>query len=412
MEAEVEDDFDNDGDDENDSGTDDEPEHKPDAQPSSVMQGKLSIDRQRNEIAIDFDGQKIFTKDWLVLASREDLQTLRTRGYDVINSRPLDALDLILASLQAPASFDLEKEGHRLLTSLNTDDIAVDFNHIYGLADATANASRASANSSIVPFQAMPLPADAIVQPIGVIDTSVRLEHNLLKHANIEQKSFITRQQQPTWQHGTAIASVFAAKGITYRGLVPNAAIYSAAVFFRHPDAGQITTVAYMTEALNWLAAKNVGVVNMSLAGPPNQLLQKVVTSICEKGIKIVAAVGNSGPSSPAQFPAGYSCTVGVTAVDYQQRVYRRAVRGRHVDIAAYGVNLMHASDQGLSSSSGTSMAAPFVSAYLAAFAPQSRKDYEQWLNNLYANTIDLGEPGQDDVYGHGLLPPYEVNKE
>jgi subtilisin family serine protease len=82
-----------------------------------------------------------------------------------------------------------------------------------------------------------------------------------------------------------------------------------------------------------------------------------------------VAAAGNGGPDAPSAFPAAYEEEViAVTAVDRNQRVYDQANRGRYIDVAAPGVRIWTALPHGQAGvQSGTSFAAPFVTAIVAS---------------------------------------------
>ena len=87
-----------------------------------------------------------------------------------------------------------------------------------------------------------------------------------------------------------------------------------------------------------WIAG--VAVINLSLAGPDNPILERAISDASTAGIPLVAAVGNAGPRSVPLFPAGYDAVVAVTAIDRNERIYRRAVQGPHVDLAAPGVSI------------------------------------------------------------------------
>lgn len=70
-----------------------------------------------------------------------------------------------------------------------------------------------------------------------------------------------------------------------------------------------------LVDALGFLAAQEVGVINLSLAGPPNTVLEAVVTrSTTEADIVLVSAAGNGGPSAGPFFPAAYGPVIAVTA--------------------------------------------------------------------------------------------------
>ncbi|MBK6454031.1 MAG: hypothetical protein IPF84_16605 [Proteobacteria bacterium] len=66
---------------------------------------------------------------------------------------------------------------------------------------------------------------------------------------------------------------------------------------------------------------QSVPVINVSLVGPPNVLLQRAIQMALARGHLIVAAVGNDGPSAPPLYPAAYPGVVAVTAVDRADKV-------------------------------------------------------------------------------------------
>jgi subtilisin family serine protease len=147
------------------------------------------------------------------------------------------------------------------------------------------------------------------------------------------------------------------------------------------------------------LVELNVDVINLSLAGPPNDLLKEAIDRAADHGIPVVAAVGNDGPGAAAKYPAAYPSVVAVTATDENLAVYRSANRGDYVDFAAPTVSGKGA---GLH---GTSFAAPVVSAAIAVIKrsePNLTPPEAEAL--LEKNAIDLGDPGRDGVYGWGLL--------
>ena len=148
----------------------------------------------------------------------------------------------------------------------------------------------------------------------------------------------------------------------------------------------------------------------MSLAGPPNRVLEAAISAASERGMLVIAAVGNNGPAGEPLYPAAYAHVVGVTAVDSANRIYRYANRGRHVTFAAPGVRVKVADDGGgYSTESGTSMAAPYAAAIIAqAVAKGVAPSNDEVLAALKAAAIDLGDKDFDDVFGYGLIANVE----
>jgi subtilisin family serine protease len=181
-------------------------------------------------------------------------------------------------------------------------------------------------------------------------------------------------------------------------------------VFFGDDTGNPIATTASLVAALSWQAAERVAVVNMSLAGPPNRVLETAIEAATADGMVVVAAVGNNGPAGEPLYPAAYATVVGVTAVDSANRIYRYANRGRHVMFAAPGVRVRVAeSDGGYDTRSGTSMAAPYAAAIIAqCVATHVTPSTDDVLASLKAAAIDLGARDFDDVFGHGLIAAVE----
>ncbi|MDO5705013.1 MAG: S8 family serine peptidase, partial [Paracoccus sp. (in: a-proteobacteria)] len=97
-----------------------------------------------------------------------------------------------------------------------------------------------------------------------------------------------------------------------------------------------------------------------------------------------------------------------------REQAYRRASRGEHIDLAAPGVEVWTAASiSGARPQTGTSFAAPFVTA-AAALLLQENPDLTpaDLREQLRVSARDLGAEGQDDIYGHGLLTVPEVCQE
>jgi subtilisin family serine protease len=187
-------------------------------------------------------------------------------------------------------------------------------------------------------------------------------------------------------------------------GLAPRAEIYAAEVFDQTAEQGEFASTVSLIKALNWLVTQQVSVVNISLAGPPNRLLETALIRTREKGVLAIAAAGNGGPMAKPMYPAAYPQVVAVTATDARGRAFRLANRGEYVDIAAPGVDIRHAqAGGGFVASSGTSYAVPFV-VVAAARLLRSAAEPTSMLDKLYASAIDIGAPGRDQIYGYGQL--------
>ena len=151
---------------------------------------------------------------------------------------------------------------------------------------------------------------------IGLIDTGVNERHPSMAGSAVVQRGFAGPARAGA--HGTAVASLMVGRSGAFSGAAPMAELYAADVYGGSAGGGSSTGLA---QALAWMAEHDVSVVNVSLVGPRNAVVEAAVRRAIGRGMLIVAAVGNDGPSAPALYPAAYADVVGVTAVNGRGRV-------------------------------------------------------------------------------------------
>jgi hypothetical protein len=337
------------------------------------------------------------------MAEPEVFDKLAEEGYLFATVTDLPGMGMRLAEVAAPSSFDITEVRQGVIDVVGKERAEVDLNHIYTAGTTVDSPSE----QGISPRAAISFPADIdqMSLRIGMIDSEVDTSHPSLNTASIQTRSFVPDGAEKPDFHGTAIASIIVANSGDYQGLAPRAEVYAAAVFEQDRQRGEIASTVSLVRALDWLMSSGVDVVNISLAGPPNRLLEAALGRANERGVMILAAAGNGGPVAQPMYPAAYQSVVAVTAVDSDGQVFRLANRGAYLDIAAPGVSLLHAkAGGGYAASSGTSFAVPFAAT--AAARLRQLQPGQNVLEVLYASAQDLGPPGRDEIYGYGLLRP------
>ncbi len=355
--------------------------------------------------------------------SKQTIDKAVALGFRANGTAGVSRLNLGVTRLIAPPGLTAEQAQELLRQSFPDDNFEINKKYrIYRTANGVLPASQ---SDRIPPALPMPTPCGtdrcfgaAIINwkpqlqgctngvKIGVIDTGYDASHPAFQHRSIEPYRSHTsgRPRSPDW-HGTGVLALLAGEAKSGTpGLVPNAKFFLADIFFADSDGAPASDTASLIEALDWLDKQHVKIINMSLTGPPDELLKKAVAGLSEKGIIFVAAVGNDGPSAPPSYPSAYKEVIAVTAVDKNMMSYRYATRGKHVDVAAPGVDIWTALPNGQGGyHSGTSFAVPYVTAVLATvykdLEPKSKAGFLE-----QANFKDLGEPGRDPIYGKGLL--------
>jgi hypothetical protein len=299
-------------------------------------------------------------------------------------TQDLAELGVKISILQTPEGWNARR-GLKELRKLDPSG-TYDYNHVYLDGGSAADT-------------APPMPA-TVEGPrgkgrVGLIDGGIDGGHQVFQ--NVRLQRFGCGGAIVPNTHGTAVAAILATH-------VAVDEIFAADVYCDAPTGGAVDSVA---AALAWMARENIGVINISLVGPRNALLERVVSSLVSRGFLIVAAVGNDGPSAPPLYPASYPGVVGVTAVDADHRVLVEACRGEQVDFAARGADMkaaIHAPDV-YGAVRGTSFAAPVVAALLVEdLATPDASARERALEKWTSAARDLGKRGRDDIYGAGEL--------
>ncbi len=342
--------------------------------------------------------------------SDDQLDTLESRGYVIVQQDDVAAIGARIARLRVPRGTGLEA-ARAEVGAINAQATA-DFNHYYreGQEDGCAGGHCAATELIGWPVEAgLPKSCDGAGASlrIGMIDTGINPQHDTFKGRTIEVLKTAPQELFSSGaQHGTAVAAILVGSGQSRTpGLLGNATLIAVDSF--HRDGGDERSDLYaLIKAMDMLATRNVSVINMSMAGPPNTVLEKMVDRLYAMNVAMVASAGNSGPKSAPAYPAAYQPVIAATAVDRSKRVYRRAVQGDHIDFAAPGVSVWTAASvSGGRAKTGTSFAAPFVTAAVALAKlgkPQAGPD--ELIGELAGQAVDLGDAGKDPVFGHGLV--------
>jgi Subtilase family len=241
---------------------------------------------------------------------------------------------------------------------------------------------------------------------VAVIDTRIDAAHPEI--AGLVAGSFdATNAAGPPHRHGTAMAGAIVANA-RLRGVAPAARVLAIHAFDASGTALDGTTLTIL-RSIDWAVARGARVINMSFAGPNDPGLTRGLAAARQKGVVLVAAAGNAGPKSPPLFPAADPNVIAVTATNADDKLLPAANRGRHIAVAAPGVDIVGPAPGGsYQLSTGTSVAAAHVSGVVALLLerkPNLTPDAVRRI--LLSSAADLGPKGRDDQFGAGLTDAY-----
>jgi len=242
---------------------------------------------------------------------------------------------------------------------------------------------------------------------VCVIDSGVDASHEDFAGVN-----FVGGYPADKWYldgcgHGTHVAGTIAAmsNGTGVVGVSPGAV--SMYIVRMYGDSCGWAYVSDLVSAAFKCRDAGANIINMSLGGDVGGGVEEMVFDMLynDYGILSVAAAGNDGSTNPF-YPGSYDSVISVAAVDQSNVVAGFSQKHDQVELAAPGVSILSTyKNGGYTTMSGTSMAAPHVTAAAAlVWSGDPTKTNAEIRQVLQQTALDLGTSGWDNSYGYGLI--------
>jgi hypothetical protein len=203
---------------------------------------------------------------------------------------------------------------------------------------------------------------------VAIIDTGVDFTHPDLEGRVIGYRNFVDRDTERFRDdvHGTEVAGVIAAvadNGVGIVGIAPEARlIVLKACWQRDPQGSSAACNSFtLAQALEAAIVAHADVVNLSLAGPPDPLLTRLIRSGARAGIIFVGAVG---PSAAGSFPAGLDPVLPVGTGEAGGSAHELAAPGRDILTLVPGGHYDFASGSSLATAEVTGVVALLLAAH------------------------------------------------
>lgn len=245
---------------------------------------------------------------------------------------------------------------------------------------------------------------------VAVIDSGI-YEHPDLKNKVLSGYNYIDNSTDTTDNigHGTYVSGIIAAEcddeyitGIAHQAKIVPLKCFDVAV---KTDALMIANAIY--DAID---VYDCDVINMSFGmdeSLTNKTLQLSVAYAIQNGCIVVASVGNDGKAKE-YYPAKYDNVIGVGSINKRKELSQFSQRNSTVDVVAPGEIINSVSIDGFNKDSGTSFAAPHISAVAAVAKCIDREITTQDFMRLIEITSTEPEAdktaGYDFYYGYGIL--------
>ncbi|GAA0137280.1 hypothetical protein YSY43_41210 [Paenibacillus sp. YSY-4.3] len=245
---------------------------------------------------------------------------------------------------------------------------------------------------------------------VAVLDSGIDTDHPDLQGRFLKGYNAIedSEQVEDDFGHGTAVSGIINAVYANDIGVTGIAGRYPVRilpikVLDQYGNGSTFSVIRGIEKAIE----DGADVINLSLSGNGNSyLLQEAVRKAVDHGIIVVAAAGNHADHTSGYYPAMYPETIAVSAVTETGSFAAFSNYGTPIDLTAPGERILTTMPFGdFEYHDGTSLAAPYVSG-AAALMKLARPDWgvQEIRTALEQSAKDLGDPGYDIYFGHGLL--------
>lgn len=376
------------------------------------------------------------------LATAPTLQSQVLNSYDLIPIEQLDGTPFVLVKYEAGNVISPPKGGRDPLTLaqklLQHPAVASAEPNYYRYAHFTPNDTYFSYQWHF-PLIQLPQAWDQTTGSgvtVAVVDTGVAYENydsyyqapDLAGTTFVPGYDFINDDQHPNddESHGTHVAGTIAQTTNNNKGVAGIA--FDAKIMPVKVLGNDGTGTAWQTaQGIQWATDHGADVINLSLGSASGSSVEHdAVQYAYNNGVTVVASAGNNGTNSVG-YPAAYEEVIAVGGVRYDETLASYSDHGPALDVVAPGgdvsvdqnedgygdgvlqqtfnPNTQDPSDFHYYFFEGTSMASPHVAGAAALLIAKGVATTPDAVRTALESTAkDLGTPGHDDTYGHGLI--------
>ena len=202
---------------------------------------------------------------------------------------------------------------------------------------------------------------------VAVVDSQIEAAHPDLAGQIDVRENFVPGRSAAPEQHGTAVAGIIAAvdgNRLGVSGVAPGARLMALRACWQEAgSAGTVCDTLSLAQALHYAVEHGAQVINLSLSGPPDRLLGRLLDTALSRGIVVVGAVDPA--VTDGGFPASHPGVVAVTDDPALRRGGVVLAPGRDVPTTGLGGRW--------SLVSGSSYSAAHVSGLFALLRERSR---------------------------------------
>lgn len=232
----------------------------------------------------------------------------QAHGLRLVEDWPMPALGLDCFVLEAPSADARARELPRLAADPRVESAQAV--QAFRLLAADAGDPLADAQPAMRAWHLRALHRVATGRGVLVasIDSGVDVRHPDLRGQDIATRNFIDGQDYRAEAHGTSVGGIIVARpgnGAGIVGIAPDAALLALRACTQADDRVAACDSFGLAKALQFALTAGAQVVNLSLTGPEDPLLGRLIDAALRRGAVVVGAVdpASDGSGFPASHP-------------------------------------------------------------------------------------------------------------
>jgi subtilisin family serine protease len=241
------------------------------------------------------------------------LKLARQHGLALVDDWPMPMLGVDCFIMEAPQGHSAEQAAQDL-----SHDAAVEWaepSNLYHAQSAPPGDPLFRAEPAAVEWRLADLHQISTGRNIrvAVIDSRVQQDHPDLRGQVQISRNFVPDDTAAAEAHGTGVAGVIAARahnGLGIAGVAPDARLLALRACWQAGAATTCDSVS-LAKALSFAIDRRAEVINLSLSGPPDALLGKLIDVAVQRGATVIGAFDRNAPGGG--FPASHDGVIAVT---------------------------------------------------------------------------------------------------
>jgi subtilisin family serine protease len=161
---------------------------------------------------------------------------------------------------------------------------------------------------------------------VAVVDSGIAIDHPDLRGQVAVSRNFVDRRGDVGEAHGTAVAGIIAARGnngVGIVGIAPQARLLALRACWQTGASAAACSTFTLAQALQFAIDADAQVLNLSLSGPPDRLLGRLLDVALAHGISVIGAV--DAQARDGGFPASHPGVIAVAGLETRPGTDSRA---------------------------------------------------------------------------------------